>query len=68
MSSSLHDYSCFYEKVWVVDDITTVVSMQMLSRINETSDFDRLNVTIKYEWKREFCIEKKNEKRFEFKV
>ena len=42
--------------------------MQMLSRINETSDFDRLDETIKYEWKREFCIEKKNEKRFEFKV
>ena len=40
----------------------------MLSRINETSDFDRLDETIKYEWKREFCIEKKNEKRFEFKV
>jgi len=26
--------------------------MQMLSRINETSDFDRLDETIKYEWKR----------------
>jgi len=40
----------------------------MLSRINETSDFDRLDVAIEYERKREFWIKKKNEKRFEFKV
>ena len=64
----MHDYSGFYEKVWVVDYITTVVSMQMLSGINETSDFDRFDETIKYEWKRGFCIETKNEKRFELKV